>query len=172
MTADQVIARLRGKLAHVPGATLFLQPIQDVRMGGRFGAAQYQYTLQGDDPNELFEWAPRVYEKLRTLPELADVNTDQQNKGLQASLIIDRTTASRLGITPQVIDNTLYDAFGQRQVSTMYTSLNQYHVVMEVDSQFWQTPDGLKQIYVRGSGGGMVPLTAFTHFEANTAPLR
>ncbi len=172
VTVDQVIARLRGKLAHVPGATLYLQAIQDVRMGGRFGAAQYQYTLQGDDPNELFQWAPRVYEKLRTLRELADVNSDQQNKGLQAALTIDRNTASRLGITQQVIDDTLYDAFGQRQVSTMYTSLNQYHVVMAVDSQFWQNPDGLKQIYVRGSGGGMVPLAAFTHFEANTAPLQ
>ena len=172
VTVDQVIARLRGKLAHVPGATLYLQAVQDVRMGGRFGAAQYQYTLQGDDPNELFQWAPRVYEKLRTLRELADVNSDQQNKGLQASLTIDRNTASRLGITAQMIDDTLYDAFGQRQVSTMYTSLNQYHVVMAVDPQFWQNPDGLKQIYVRGSSGGMVPLAAFARYEPNTAPLQ
>ena len=133
VNADQVIARLRGKLAHVPGASLFLQPVQDLRIGGRGGGAQYQYTLQGDDPKELFQWAPRVMQGLRKLPELADVNSDQQNKGLQASLTIDRSTASRLGITPQMIDNTLYDAFGQRQVSTMYTQLNQYHVVMEVD---------------------------------------
>ena len=171
-TVDQVIARLRGKLAHVPGATLYLQAAQDVRVGGRFGATQYQYTLQGDDPNELFQWAPRVYEKLRTLRELADVNSDQQNKGLQASLTIDRNTASRLGISARMIDDTLYDAFGQRQVSTMYTPLNQYHVVMAVDPQFWQNPDGLKQVYVRTSTGGIVPLAAFTRYEPNTAPLQ
>jgi multidrug efflux pump len=172
MTVDQVIARLRGKLAHVPGATLYLQAVQDVRVGGRFGAAQYQYTLQGDDPDELFEWAPRVYERLRRLKELADVNSDQQNKGLQASLTIDRATASRLGITPQAIDNTLYDAFGQRQVSTMYTQLNQYHVVMEVDPQFWQNPEGLKYIYLPAQNGRMVPLSAFSRFEPNTGPLQ
>ncbi len=172
MTVDQVIARLRGKLAHVPGATLYLQAVQDVRVGGRFGAAQYQYTLQGDDPDELFEWAPRVYERLRRLKELADVNSDQQNKGLQASLTIDRATASRLGITPQAIDNTLYDAFGQRQVSTMYTQLNQYHVVMEVDPQFWQNPEGLKYIYLPAQNGRMVPLSAFSRFEPDTGPLQ
>jgi len=136
-SADQIIARLRGKLAHVPGATLVLQPVQDVRVGGRGSAAQYQYTLQGDNSDELLEWAPRVLQRLRRLPELTDVNSDQQNKGLQASLVIDRATAARLGITPQMIDDTLYDAFGQRQVSTMYTQLNQYHVVMEVESKFW-----------------------------------
>jgi multidrug efflux pump len=172
ITVDQVIARLRGKLAHVPGATLYLQAIQDVRMGGRFGAAQYQYTLQGDDPNELFEWAPRIFAKLKTLRELADVNSDQQNKGLQASLTIDRATASRLGITPRMIDDTLYDAFGQRQVSTVYTQLNQYHVVLSVDPRFWQNPEGLKQIYVRSASGDLVPLSAFTRYEPSTAPLQ
>ena len=171
VTADQVIARLRGKLSHVPGANLFLQPVQDLRIGGRGGGAQYQYTLQGDDPAELFQWAPRVLERLRRLRELADVNSDQQNKGLQASLQIDRETAARLGITPQAIDNTLYDAFGQRPVSTMYTQLNQYHVVMEVDPAFWQSPEGLKSIYVRSKTGDMVPLAAFTRYAADTAPL-
>ena len=171
VNADQVIARLRGKLSHEPGANLFLQPVQDLRIGGRGGGAQYQYTLQGDDPTELFQWAPRVMQSLRKLPELADVNSDQQNRGLQASLTIDRSTASRLGVTPQMIDNTLYDAFGQRPVSTMYRSLNQYHVVMEVDPIFWQNPEGLKAIYVRGTNGGMVPLSAFTQYQPNTAPL-
>jgi multidrug efflux pump len=170
-TADQIIARLRGKLSHVPGATLVLQPVQDVRVGGRSSAAQYQYTLRGDDSNELFQWAPRVFQRLRKVPELTDVNTDQQNKGLQASLVIDRATASRLGVTPQMIDDTLYDAFGQRPVSTMYTPLNQYHVVMEVESQFWQNPEGLKAIYVRATSGDLVPLAAFTRYETSTAPL-
>jgi len=170
-TADQIIARLRGKLAHVPGATLVLQPVQDVRTGGRPSAAQYQYTLQGDNSNELLQWAPRVLERLRRLPELTDVNSDQQNKGLEARLVIDRATASRLGITPQMIDDTLYDAFGQRQVSTTYTQLNQYHVVMEADPRFWQNPDGLKSIYVRARSGELAPLSAFTHYEPSTAPL-
>ena len=172
VTADQVIARLRSKLARVPGATLYLQSVQDVRVGGRFGAAQYQYTLQGDDPNELFQWAPRVFERLRRLKELADINSDQQNKGLQASLVIDRATASRLGITSQLIDDTLYDAFGQRQVSTMYTELNQYHVVMEVDPKFWQDPEGLRYVYVRSASAGLVPLAAFSSYTPDTAPLQ
>ncbi|HEX9304013.1 MAG TPA: multidrug efflux RND transporter permease subunit [Thermoanaerobaculia bacterium] len=170
-TADQIIARLRGKLSHVPGATLVLQPVQDVRVGGRSSAAQYQYTLRGDDSNELFQWAPKVFQRLRKVPELADVNTDQQNKGLQASLVIDRATASRLGVTPQMIDDTLYDAFGQRQVSTMYTPLNQYHVVLEADPRFWQNPEGLKSIYVRAKSGELVPLAAFTQYAPSTAPL-
>ncbi|MGH9441480.1 MAG: efflux RND transporter permease subunit, partial [Thermoanaerobaculia bacterium] len=170
-SADEVIRRLRGRLAHVPGATLVLQPVQDVRVGGRPSAAQYQYTLQGDNAAELFEWSPRVLATLKKLKELTDVNSDQQDKGLQASLEIDRATASRLGITPQAIDNTLYDAFGQRQVSTMYTPLNQYHVVMEADPKFWQNPDGLKSIFVRASTGNMVPLSAFVRYAPSTAPL-
>jgi multidrug efflux pump len=148
-----------------------LQSNQDLRVGGRFGAAQYQYTLRGDNPDELFRWAPRVYEKLRLLKELTDVNSDQQNKGLEAELTIDRTTASRLGITPQMMDDYLYDAFGQRQVSTIYTALNQYHVVMEVEPKYWQNPEGLKLIYVPTSNSGLVPLAAFTRFEPRTAPL-
>ncbi|HEY4590149.1 MAG TPA: efflux RND transporter permease subunit, partial [Thermoanaerobaculia bacterium] len=147
-TADQVIARLRPQLSHEPGANLFLQAVQDLRVGGRQGNSQYQYSLQGDNTQELLEWAPRVQQKLRTLKQLVDVNSDQQNKGLQTSLVIDRATAARMGITPQMIDNILYDSFGQRQVSTMYEQLNQYHVIMEVEPQFWQNPDGLKYIYV------------------------
>jgi multidrug efflux pump len=176
VSADEIMARLRPKLSREPGASLFLQPVQDLRIGGRPSGAQYQYTLQGDSSQELLDWAPRVMQKLRTLPQVVDVNTDQQNKGLQSSLVIDRATAARFGITPQMIDATLYDAFGQRQVSTMYQQLNQYHVVMEAAPQFWQSPDGLKSIYVRANpgaagGGGLVPLSAFTHYESTNAPL-
>ncbi len=169
-TADQVIARIRAKSAHIPGATLILQAVQDLRIGGRFGGAQYQYTLQGDDSRELFEWAPRVLQKLRTLPELTDANTDLQNRGLEASLEIDRATAARLGISAQSIANTLYDAFGQRYVSTRFTTLNQYRVVLSVDAAYWQSPDGLKSIYVRAKDGALVPLSAFASFRrGNTA---
>jgi len=147
-----------------------MQPVQDLRLGGRPSSTQYQYTLQGDDSRELFEWAPKVLEKLKTVKQLADVNSDLQNKGLEASLVIDRATAARLGITPQAIDSTLYDAFGQRFVSTIYTALNQYHVVMEVDTPFMQTPDGLRHTYVRSATGNLVPLSAFTTLERrNTA---
>ena len=149
VTADDVINRLRDKLAAVPGATLFLQSAQDLTIGGRFGAAQYQFTLQGEDLNELNNWAPRLFEKMRALPELRDVNTDQQDKGLQAQLVIDRDTASRLGVAAQDIDNALYDAFGQRQVSTMYRPLNQYHVVMEVAPEFQQTTEAVSYTHLR-----------------------
>jgi multidrug efflux pump len=171
LSADEVIARLRPKLVRVPGISLFLQGTQDLRIGGRSGGAQYQYTLQGDNVKELNYWAPLVFRKMRSLPEIADVNTDQQDKGLQASLVIDRATASRLGISTQMIDDTLYDAFGQRQVSTMYTQLNQYHVVMEVEPRFWRNPASLKDIYVRSKTGQQVPLSAFTHYQPNTTPL-
>jgi multidrug efflux pump len=170
-SADDVINRLRGKLAVVPGATLFLQTQQDLTIGGRFGAAQYQYTIQGEDLNELNNWGPLLFEKLRRLPELRDVNTDQQDKGLQAQLVIDRDTASRLGVAAQDIDNALYDAFGQRQVSTMYRPLNQYHVVMEVAPQFQQTTEALQNIYLRSSSGAPIPLAAFTHFTPSNIPL-
>ncbi|HEV8122215.1 MAG TPA: efflux RND transporter permease subunit, partial [Candidatus Polarisedimenticolia bacterium] len=171
VTADQIIARLRAKAAKVPGATLLLQAVQDVRIGARYGSAQYQYTLQGDDPRELFEWAPKVLDAMHALPVLIDVSSDQQNKGLQAALTIDRATASRLGITPKLIDDTLYDAFGQRLVSTMYTPLNQYHVVMEVAPEFAQDPDALDAIHIPTSSGGFVPLSAFAHYAPSTAPL-
>ena len=171
VTADDVINRLRGKLAVVPGATLILQSAQDLTIGGRFGNAQYQYTLQSANLDDLNNWAPRLLQKLKTLPQLRDQNSDQQDKGLQAKLVIDRDTASRLGITPQTLDNALYDAFGQRQVSTMYRPLNQYHVVMEVAPQFQQTPEALQNIYLRSTAGTPVPLAAFTHYEPSNTPL-
>jgi multidrug efflux pump len=171
LSSAQVIARLRPKLAAVPGASLFLQPVQDLRVGGRLSNAMYQFTLQGDDLSELNRWAPRMLRKLYTLPGVVDVSSDAQNRGLQASVVIDRDTAARLGITPQMIDDTLYDAFGQRQVSTMYTQLNQYHVVMEVAPEFWQSPETLRDIYVRSTTGAQVPLSAFSHFAPTTATL-
>jgi multidrug efflux pump len=171
VTADTVINRLRGKLSAVPGATLFLQSAQDLTIGGRQSNAQYQYTLQGEDLNELNTWAPQLLAKMRGLQQLRDVSTDQQDKGLQARLVIDRDTASRLGISAQDIDNALYDAFGQRQVSTMYRPLNQYHVVMEVAPQFQQTTEALQNIYLRSSSGAPIPLAAFTHFATSSIPL-
>jgi multidrug efflux pump len=171
VTVDQVINRLRGKLAHIPGATLFLQAVQDLRVGGRTSNAQYQYTLQSADLVELNRFAPRMLVKLRQVPQLRDVSTDQQTRGLQASLVIDRDTASRLGIQAQAVDETLYDAFGQRQVSTIYTQLNQYRVVMEVAPAFQQNPDALKSIYVESNTGTQVPLDVFTRFGSGTSPL-
>jgi len=155
ISADVVIGRLRDKLAQVAGARLFLQAVQDIRVGGRQSNAQYQFTLQGDDLSELYTWAPKLSDALSKVPELTDVNSDQQQNGLEIDLTIDRDTASRLGVTPSQIDNTLYDAFGQRQVSTIYNPLNQYHVVMEVAPQFWQSPDTLKEIWVSTSGGAV-----------------
>jgi multidrug efflux pump len=170
-SADDVINRLRGKLAVVPGATLFLQVQQDLTLSPRYGQAQYQYTIQGEDLSELNKWGPLLLEKMRRLQELRDVNTDQQDKGLQAQLVIDRDTASRLGVAAQDIDNALYDAFGQRQVSTMYRPLNQYHVIMEVAPQFQQTTEALQNIYLRSSSGAPIPLAAFTHFTPSNMPL-
>ena len=171
LSADQVIAGLRPKPGRIPGAGVFLQAIQPVRIGTRIVGAQYQYTMQSDSVAELNEWAPRVFQKLRSLPQLTDVNIDQQNKGLQTSLVIDRTTAARLGISAQLIDDTLYDSFGQRQVSTMYTPMAQYHVVMEADPAFWQSAEGLKYIYVKGTNGQQTPLSAISRYESSTAPL-
>jgi multidrug efflux pump len=168
---SELMSRLRKKLAGLPGAPAYLQPVQDIRVGGRGGNALYQYTLQAGEIPELYTWGPRIVQKMRTLPELVDVSSDQQVKGLQAMLVIDRNTASRLGITAAMIDNTLYDAFGQRQVSVTYTLLNQYHVIMEVDPRFWQNPDTLKEIYVKSTTGSMVPLSAFTRFERTAAAL-
>ena len=153
VSADVVIGRIRRKTANVPGATLFLQPVQDIRVGGRMTNAQYQYTLQSQDLAELNYWAPLVLDKFRSLPGLVDVNIDQQNRGLEAFLDVDRDTAARLGLSMQAVDQALYSAFGQRQVSTMYTRLNQYHVVMEVAPEYWQTPDTLRTIYVNPPAG-------------------
>ncbi len=165
ISADQVIARLRPKLARIPGATLFLQANQDVQIGGRAGNAQFQYTLQGDNLPDLLEWAPKMEAKFHTMPDLQDIASDQQNHALEASLVIDRATASRLGLTASAIDNALYDAFGQEQVSTMYEGINQYHVVMEADPKFGTSPDTLANLYVRSSSGVAVPFSAFTHYE-------
>ncbi|CAJ6179866.1 multidrug resistance protein mdtC [Burkholderia pseudomallei] len=153
LSADQVIQQLRPQLAEVAGARTFLQAAQDIRAGGRQSNAQYQFTLLGDSTAELYKWGPILTEALQKRPELADVNSDQQQGGLEAMVTIDRATAARLGIKPAQIDNTLYDAFGQRQVSTIYNPLNQYHVVMEVAPQYWQSPEMLKQIYISTSGG-------------------
>ncbi len=171
LSSDQVIARLRPKLATVPGAPTFLQAVQDLRIGGRVSSAQYQYTLQSVDLAELSTWAPKVEGQLRKLPEIADVNSDQQDKGLQSLVTFDRGTASRMGLSPQLIDDTLYDAFGQRQVSIMYTPLNQYHVVMEVAPQFWQSDAALNDIYLRSPNGMQVPLSAVAHYEPSSTLL-
>jgi multidrug efflux pump len=171
ISSSQLIDRLRPQLVSIPGATVFLQAGQDLRIGGRQSNAQYQYTIQSDNLVDLVKWGPLLLSKMKTQHMLTDVNSDQQNSGLEASLVYDRDTASRLGITPQTIDNTLYEAFGQAQVSTMFTALNQYHVVMEVAPQFWQNPSSLDDIYVRPSIGKEVPLSAITHYAPQTAPL-
>jgi multidrug efflux pump len=155
ISADGVIARLRRSMSVIPGATLFLQAVQDIRVGGRASNAQYQYTLQGPTLEELNEWSPKIAAALQSVPLLTDVNSDQQNKGLESDLVIDRDAAAQLGITVSQIDNTLYDAFGQRQVSTIYVARNQYHVIMEVAPRFWQNPETLKDVYVSTSGGSV-----------------
>ncbi|MDR2018030.1 MAG: multidrug efflux RND transporter permease subunit [Syntrophobacterales bacterium] len=167
----KLMARLRNKLAGLPGTPTYLQPVQDLRVGGRMGNALYQYTLQAAEFSDLTTWSPRLLQKLRTLPELVDVSSDQQNKGLEATLVVDRATASRLGINAALIDNILYDAYGQRQVSITYTLLNQYRVVMGAAPSYRQSPDSLKDIYVPSTAGSMVPLSVFTHFERNSTSL-
>jgi multidrug efflux pump len=171
LSADQVIAELFRKFSVVPGATLYMQAQQDLSIGGRVSQAQYQYTLQGDDLAELNLWAPQLLEKMRALPELRQVNTDQEDRGLEANVVIDRDTASRLGIAARDIDTVLYDAFGQRFVSTIYQSLNQYHVVLEVAPQYQQAPETLETVYVRSSSGKMVPLSSFAHFGPGNTSL-
>jgi multidrug efflux pump len=170
-SVDRVIARLRGKLAKEPGANLFLNPVQDIRVGGRASNATYQFTLQADDLDQLRTWEPRIRQAMSNLPQLVDVNTDQQDKGLQTSLVIDRDTASRLGISPQLIDSTLNDAFGQRQVSTIYAPLNQYHVVMEAAPEYWQSPDVLSSVYVTTQRGAQVPLSTIARYAPTNTPL-
>jgi len=171
LSADEVIGRIRGKASRIPGASLFLQAVQDLRVGGRASSAQYQYTLRGDSLEDLQQWGPRMLREMRNLPGLVDVNSDQQTKGLQVSLKYDRTIASRLGVSTQQIDDTLYDAFGQRQVSTMYKPLNQYHVVMGVDPEFWQHPNSLRHIYIRGPADSQVPLAELYRLSSETTPL-
>jgi hydrophobe/amphiphile efflux-1 (HAE1) family protein len=164
-SADQIIARLRKKLAGVVGINLFLQASQDIRVGGRMSRAQFQYALQSGDLNELNRWSTLLVEKLRQNPELRDVNSDQQTRGLQTTVVVDRDAAARLGVSPLAIDNTLYDAFGQRQVSTMYRQYNQFHVVMEVEPQYLLDPSSLNQIYVHSTNGVLVPLAAVAKFK-------
>lgn len=170
-TAREIITRLRKKLAHIPGAPTFLQPVQDLRIGGRISSALYQYTLQAENIMELNHWAHKLLQTMRSIPILTDVNSDLQDKGLEVKLAIDRPTASRLGITPQQIDEVLYDAFGQRQVSILYNPLNQYHVVMGVAPAFWQQPDTLQNIYIPSSFNRLVPLSAFTSWKIAAGPL-
>ncbi len=171
ISASDVIRRLQPELAKIDGITLFMQPVQDLTVEDRVARTQYQYSLEDVDPKELALWTPRFVEKLKALPELRDVATDQLDDGLLATLTIDRDSAARLGIQPADIDNTLYDAFGQRQVSTIFTQLNQYHVVMEVAPNFQQNPSALKDIYVHSSNGNQIPLSAFTRFEPGASSL-
>jgi multidrug efflux pump len=172
VSASQIINRLRPKLARIPGAATFLQPVQDIRIGGRQANAGYQYTLQAETTQDLQKYGPLLLAQLRHAPGFQDVNTDQQNNGLQALLFYDRPTAARLGVTPRVLDNTLYDAFGQAEVSTIYTQLNQYYVVMEAAPKYWQSPDGLKLTYlIPNSGGGAIPLDAVAQYAPSTSPL-
>jgi multidrug efflux pump len=171
ISASDLIRRLAPKVAGVGGITLYMQPVQDLSVEDRVSRAQFQYSLEDADPQELATWVPRFVDRLRKLPELADVGSDQQNDGLQARLVFDRGTASRLGITPQMLDDALYDSFGQRQISTMFTQLNQYRVVLETQPGFHQSPQDLSNIFLRSESGGSVPLAAFTRVEETTAPL-
>ncbi|ADW70961.1 efflux RND transporter permease subunit [Granulicella tundricola] len=171
-SAATIINRLRPKLAKIAGAATFLQPVQDIRIGGRQANAQYQYTLEAETTAELTQYGPALLSKMKATPGFTDVSTDQQNKGLQALLTYDRPTAARLGVTPQLLDNTLYDAFGQAEVSTIYTELNQYYVVMEVAPKYWASPQGLKDVFViPNSGGDAVPLDSVLKYAPSTSPL-
>jgi multidrug efflux pump len=170
-SASDVIRRLRPALAQVQGITLYMQPVQDLTVEDRVSRTQYQYALEDANAAELDDWATRIVNKLSTLPQLRDVASDQQTGGLRADLVIDRDTASRFGILPQQIDDTLYDAFGQRQVSTIFTQLNQYHVILEVGSQFQQDPSDLEHVYIKSSTGTQVPLSAISHFESSKSTL-
>jgi multidrug efflux pump len=170
-SASDVIRRLQPELAKVANITLYMQPVQDITIEDRVSRTQYQYTLEDPDPVELKLWTDKLMEKLRLLPELRDLATDQQMGAQQIMLAIDRVTAARLGITAQQIDETLYDAFGQRQISTLYTQLNQYHVILEAKPSFQQNPSKLNDIYIKSSFGGAVPLSTFAHFEPKSGPL-
>ena len=169
--AGVVIARLRQKLAKIPGAQLFLQPNQDIRVGGRASKGLYQYALTDQNIDELNAWAPRLVSKLHDYPQIKDPTSDQQFRGLQETVVIDRDAAARLGIQPQAVDSTLYSAFGQRQVSIIYTQQNQYHVVLEVDPKFQLDPSSLDRIYVKSPSGNQVPLSTIAHFQLDNTPL-
>src|SRR5262249_29135872 len=171
ISASDVIRRLQPELAKVDGIQLFMQPVQDLTVEDRVSRTQFQYSLEDADPKELGEWVPKFLDRLHEIPILRDVASDQLNGGLQAHLVIDRNTASRFGITPQLIDDTLYDAYGQRQISIMFTQLNQYRVVLELKPDLQDSPSDLKNIYIRSQQGGAVPLSAFTDMKPRTAPL-
>ena len=171
INATAVMRRLQPELAKVEGIILYMQPVQDLTVEDRVSRTQFQYTLEDASAEELNTWTAKLMDQLQILPQLRDLATDQQNRGSQVMLVIDRITASRLGVTPQVIDNVLYDAFGQRQISTLFTQLNQYHVVLETLPEFQRNPNKLDDIYVSGTGGKVIPLTAFAHFESGAAPL-
>ncbi len=169
--ASQIIRRLQRPLSEVEGITLFMQPVQDLTVETRVSRTQYQYSLEDPDAKELAEWGPRFVDKLKELPQLRDVASDQQSQGLELHVVIDRDTASRLAITPQMIDDVLYDAFGQRQISIMFTQLNQYRVVLEVKPEFRNDPQDIGEIYIHSPLAGKVPLSTFTRVEQKTAPL-
>jgi multidrug efflux pump len=171
VSADEVITRLRRKTSGMPGAQLFLQSNQDIRVGGRMGNAQYQYTLQTQDLSVLSQWAPKVLLRMQNLPEITDVSSDLQNSGLSENLVIDRDTASRLGLTAQAVDSALYSAFGQRQVSTMYKAINQYHVVLALEQKWWSSPEVLDKVYVQTPRGVEVPISSFAHWSEGITPL-
>jgi multidrug efflux pump len=170
-SASDFIRRIQPKLGQVDGITLYMQPVQDLTVESRVSRTQYQYSLEDPDAQELDQWVPRFVSRLQAIPELRDVASDQQNRGLQAQLVIDRRTAARFGITAQLLDDTLYDAFGQRQIAILFTQLNQYRVVLESLPSFQQSPETLRNIYVRSTTGGAVPLNAFTQLESRAAPL-
>jgi multidrug efflux pump subunit AcrB len=165
VSAEQIIARLRKKTSGVPGVTLILQAVQDIRVGGRMGKGQYQYSLQSSSLDDLNRWTPMLVSKLKKIPQLKDVGSDQLNHGLQAGVIVDRDAAARLGISPQVIDDTLYDAFGQRQVSVVYKRYNQHHVILEVNPAYLESPDSLQKIFIKSTTGKMVPLSALATIQ-------
>src|SRR6201987_4856075 len=169
--AGTVIARLRQKLSKIPGAQLFLTANQDIRVGGKSSKAQYQYSLSGQSIEELNSWAPKLMDKLKQYPQMKDTTSDQQFRGLQETVVVDRDAAARLGIQPQAVDNTLYSAFGQRQISIIYTQQNEYHVVLEVDPKFQLDPTSLDKIYVKSSSGAQVPLSTLAHFQLDNTPL-
>jgi multidrug efflux pump len=171
VSAAQVIARLRVKLAREPGANLFLNPVQDIRVGGRQSDATYQFTLQGEELQDLRTWSPRLEAALRQVPEIADVNSDQEVRGLQTTLAIDRESAARLGLSASMVDSALNLAFGQALVSTIYSELNQYRVVLEVAPRYWQSPEGLAAIWLVSPTKGLVPLSAIARWQTTTAPL-
>src|SRR5208282_940622 len=171
VSAAQIINRLRPKLNSLPVASAFLQASQDLRIGGRSSNALYQYTIQCDNVQDLSKWGPILLREMKKLPGLQDVNSDQQNGGLEELLTYDRTTAARLGMTAQTLDSSLYAAFGQSEVSIIYTQLNQYYVVLEVAPQYWQSPLGLKDIYLRSANSGNIPLGAVANSESGTTPL-